>query len=114
MAVAMNQVQGKLAVSEDDREAMRRLRKIPNVGPATARDLLRLGIRRIEDAADQDGDDLYWALCAADGVRHDPCVRDVFAAVVAYARDGVPRPWWAFTPERKTRETRSAEVGTRN
>jgi hypothetical protein len=103
MSVVMHQVQSKQEMPEDDRDALRRLRKIPNVGPATARDLLRLGIRRIEDAAEKDGDDLYWALCATDGVRHDPCVRDVFAAVVAYARDGVPRPWWAFTPERKAR-----------
>ena len=106
MSAVMNPAQDRREVSAEDREAMARLRKIPNVGPATARALLRLGIGRIEDAANKDGNDLYAALCAADGVRHDPCVRDVFAAVVAYARDGVPRPWWAFTPERKARETR--------
>ncbi len=86
------------------REAEATLRTIPNVGPATARDLIRLGITRPEDAAGRDPDELYWALCALDGRRIDPCVRDVFAAVVAYANGEEARPWWAFTPARKERD----------
>ena len=62
------------------RETSRRLRALPNVGPAMADDLMRLGIGRVEDLIGRDGDELYEALCRLDGVRHDPCVRDVFAA----------------------------------
>ncbi len=85
-------------------EAVARLREIPNVGPKMASALLRLGIARLEDAAGRDPDEMYHELCAIDAKRHDPCVRDVFAAVVSYADGGPARPWWEFTPERKARD----------
>jgi hypothetical protein len=88
----------------DERAALRRLREVPNVGPATAGDLLRLGVTDIAQLRDRDPDDLYEALCAIDGVRHDPCARDVFAALCAYARGEGARPWWTFTPARKARD----------
>lgn len=93
------------------REAEARLRAIPNVGPAIAGDLIRLGMTRLEDAVGRDADEMYEALCALDGVRHDPCVRDVFAAVVAYANGEEARPWWAFTPARKARDGQSTRTG---
>lgn len=80
------------------------LMKIPNVGPATAGDLHRLGITRVEQLARRDPEAMYRALCRKDGVRHDPCVRDVFAAVVHFAKTGRARMWWTFTPERKRRD----------
>jgi hypothetical protein len=86
--------------------AMVRLQEIPNVGPRMAEDLLRLGVTRLEDAAGRDPDEMYHGLCALDARRHDPCVRDVFAAVVSVAEGNPPEPWWAFTPERKAREAR--------
>ena len=96
-----------ILTAEGQREAEARLRAIPNVGPAMARDLIKLGIARLDDAAGRDPDELYRRLCALDGVRHDPCVRDVFAAVVAHANGEEARPWWAFTPERKARDRES-------
>lgn len=78
-----------------------RLCSIPNVGPATAQDLIRLGIRRVEQLAEQDPDELFGRLAQLDGRAHDPCVRDVFAAAIAYARDGTVRPWWHYTRERQ-------------
>jgi hypothetical protein len=93
------------------REAEIRLRAIPNVGPAMADDLIRLGITRLEDLAGRDSDQLYGALCALDGKRHDPCVRDVFAAVVSYANGEEARPWWAFTSARKARDGESIKKG---
>ncbi len=93
------------------REAEARLRAIPNVGPAIAGDLIRLGITHLDDAAGRDADEMYRALCAMDGVRHDPCVRDVFAAVVAYANGEEARPWWAFTSARKARDGQSTRTG---
>jgi len=85
----------------DDAHARRALENIPNVGPATAGDLLRLGIREPAQLGDCDPDELYERLCRLDGRRHDPCVRDVFAAAVWHARGGGRRPWWDFSRERK-------------
>ncbi len=92
------------ATADIRREAEARLRAIPNVGPATAGDLIRLGITRPEEATERDPDEMYRALCALDGVRHDPCVRDVFAAVVAYANGEPAQPWWVYSRLRKERE----------
>ena len=85
-------------------EAVTRLRLIPNVGPKMAADLIKLGVTRLEDAAGRDPDEMYHELCAIDGKRHDPCMRDIFAAVISYAEGGPARPWWEFTPERKAQE----------
>jgi hypothetical protein len=93
------------------KEAATRLQAIPNVGPAIASDLLRLGITCLDDLAGQDPDALYGALCALDAQRHDPCVRDVFAAVVAYANGEEARPWWTFTPARKARDGQLSSIG---
>jgi hypothetical protein len=87
-------------------EAMARLQEIPNVGPRMAEDLLKLGVERLEDAAGRDPDEMYHELCALDAKGHDPCVRDVFAAVVSHAKGHPARPWWEFTPERKARESK--------
>jgi hypothetical protein len=93
-------------------EEMARLREIPNVGPRMAEDLLKLGVARLEDAAGRDPDEMYHELCAIDARRHDPCVRDVFAAVVSHAEGGPARPWWEFTPERKAREAKAGREGS--
>jgi len=82
----------------------RRLCEIPNVGPAIADDLIRLEIACVEDLADRDPDEMFAQLCELDGQRHDPCVRDVFAAAVSYANGEPARPWWHFSRERKARE----------
>lgn len=77
------------------------LQAIPNVGPATAEDMVRLGIRGVRDLADKKPLALYEAICNLDGVRHDPCVIDVFMAATDFARRGTCEPWWSYTPERK-------------
>lgn len=101
-------------MNDDERRAAEvGLRESPNVGPATARDLIALGILSRADAAGKDPDAPYETLCALDGVRHDPCVRDVFAAVVASA-DGEPaQPWRVDSRRRKERERGGAHAGQR-
>jgi Pathogenicity locus len=91
-------------------EAMVRLQQIPNVGPKMAGTLLKLGITSLEDTAGKDPDEMYQELCTIDVKRYDPCVRDVFAAVVSYAEGGPARPWWEFTPERKARKEARREA----
>ncbi len=79
------------------------LESIPNVGPAVAAKLERVGISRLADLRGRDPDQLFERLCALDGQRHDPCLLDTFAAVVSYADGGSARPWWEFNRERKAR-----------
>jgi hypothetical protein len=88
-------------LSDEERVAWRDLQRIPYVGPALAYDLLRLGISRTDELAGRDPDILYEDLGRMDGVRHDPCVRDVFAMAVSFAETGESQPWWHFTPQRK-------------
>jgi predicted flap endonuclease-1-like 5' DNA nuclease len=91
-------------VSAPDADALVRLQTIPNVGPAVADDLVRLGIRSLDELAKQDPDEMYERLCELDGKRHDPCVRDVFAAITDYARGGEAKPWWEYSRLRKRAE----------
>jgi len=84
-------------------DALRVLQTIPNVGPAMAGDLVRLGISDVRQVGQREPGEMYESLCALDGVRHDPCVLDVFSAAVAYARGEPARPWWEFSRERKAR-----------
>lgn len=107
-------------MTEIQKETMFRLQEIPNVGPKMAEDLVKLGVKRLEDAAGRDPDEMYHELCALDGERHDPCVRDVFAAVVSFADGGPARSWWEFTRRGKhamrgarEQERRSGEVRVR-
>jgi hypothetical protein len=80
------------------------LLELPNVGPATALDLVRIGITGPAALKKRDPDRMYYALCKKDGVRHDPCLRDVFASVIAFANGAPARPWWFYTPERKAKK----------
>ncbi|MBI3271482.1 MAG: mitomycin resistance protein [Planctomycetes bacterium] len=97
------------ATASADVTARKRLLQLPNVGPATAGDLLRLGITRKEELAGRDPDRLYDALCRIDGAPHDVCLRDVFAALVAFANGGPALPWWSFSAERKAREAAASK-----
>ncbi len=74
---------------------------IPNVGKATAEDMVRLRVRGMEDLAGRDPMRMYRAIGKLDGERHDPCVIDVFMAAVEYAKTGACKQWWKYTPERK-------------
>lgn len=80
--------------------ACQRLEQIPNVGPATAADLRRLGVHHPSDLARADPDELFERLCRLTGQRHDPCVLDTFHAAVDFMRGAPPRPWWSYTARR--------------
>lgn len=89
--------------ADRDKAALRDLQKLPNIGPACARDLLLLGIRRVEDLKGRDADGLYAELCATTGTRQDPCVWDTFASVVHFVETGERKKWWEFTAIRKSK-----------
>ena len=95
----------------DPNEALRReFMKLPNVGRATAGDLLLLGIKSVAELKTIDAWKLYDRLCEVTKQRHDPCCIDVFMAIKDFARTGVERPWWDFTPIRKLEQSRRESV----
>ena len=79
------------------------LEDIPNVGPAVAADLRRLGITAPADLLGRDPYALYEGLWEKTGQRHDPCLLDTFIAAVRFMAGGPKKPWWAYTAERKRR-----------
>ena len=77
------------------------LEEIPNIGPAVARDLRRLGIQTPADLRGRDPYLMYERLARITGRRHDPCVLDAFIAAVRHMEGASAKPWWAYTAERK-------------
>ena len=84
-----------------DRKTVSQLEELPNIGKAIAGDLRLVGIQQPRDMIGKDPYQLYDDLCNATGEKHDPCVLDVFLAVVDFMEGGEPVPWWEFTAERK-------------
>ncbi len=87
-----------------------RLEDIPNVGPAVAAELRRLGIRSPGELPGRDPYALYDDLCRLTGRRHDPCLLDTFIAAVRFMEGGPKKPWWTYTAERK-RELAARSAG---
>ena len=95
----------------DERAVSRTLQQLPNIGPAMADDLMRLGITSADALATRDPDELYAELCALDATTHDPCVLDTFMAAIDAARGLPARPWWEYTPLRKANHRQDAQSG---
>jgi hypothetical protein len=85
------------------RSKVKQLTDLPNIGKASAEDLRVLGIRSPEQLAGKCPFELYERLCRKTGVRHDPCVIDVFMSVTSFMDGGPAKAWWDFTEERKRR-----------
>lgn len=83
------------------RARIARLEDLPNVGPAIALKLRQLAIRAPLDLAGRDPYELYAQLNRRTGVRHDPCLLDVFISATRFVAGAPARPWWAYTAERK-------------
>jgi hypothetical protein len=83
------------------RQDVIRLEDIPNVGPAVAGDLRRLGITTPGQLSGRDPYSLYDDLSRLTGQRHDPCLLDTFIAAVRYMAGEPKKPWWKYTAERK-------------
>jgi hypothetical protein len=83
------------------RDKVFELEDLPNIGKAMATDLRCIGIRSPQQLVGKDPFQLYEALCKRTGVRHDPCVIDVFRSITHFMGGGDALPWWSFTSERK-------------
>ncbi|WP_041418972.1 helix-hairpin-helix domain-containing protein [Simkania negevensis] len=79
----------------------KQLKDLQNVGKATLKDLEVLGIDTIELLAEQDPTFLFQELERRTQKQHDPCVWDVFAAIIHEAKTGTPTKWWEWTVKRK-------------
>jgi hypothetical protein len=77
------------------------LEAIPNIGPAVAADLRRLGIQIPADLKGQDPYILFQQLCGQTDVMYDPCLLDTFIAATRFMAGEPPQPWWRYTKERK-------------
>lgn len=84
------------------REKVFKLEDLPNIGKEMATDLRCIGIREPAQLVGNDAFKMYEALCDRTGVRHDPCVLDVFMSIVHFMDGGDALPWWSFTAERKS------------
>jgi nucleotidyltransferase/DNA polymerase involved in DNA repair len=80
------------------------LLQLHNVGKATLQDLQLLGIDSIEALKHANADTLYRRIQEITGQKHDPCVWDVFAAIIHEAQTGEKQPWWQWTQLRKSRQ----------
>ncbi|MEC5218897.1 hypothetical protein RCH09_003872 [Actimicrobium sp. GrIS 1.19] len=87
--------------SKVDRTRVVLLTDLPNVGKASAEDFRLLGIHAPSQLAGRCPFEMYEALCEKTATRHDPCVIDVIMSVTRFMAGEEPRPWWAYTEERK-------------
>jgi nucleotidyltransferase/DNA polymerase involved in DNA repair len=85
--------------------AKQELADLRSVGPATLADFRILGITSPAQLRRANADALFAKLCRTTGTTYDPCVRDVFAAAIAQAKDPqLPeeqRDWWYWSRLRK-------------
>jgi hypothetical protein len=78
-----------------------KLLSLKNVGKATLEDLNLLGITSIQQLAKADPDGLFSRLKILTNHIQNPCVWDVFAAIIHEAKTGEKTPWWQWTKVRK-------------
>ncbi|MFZ6818348.1 helix-hairpin-helix domain-containing protein [Undibacterium sp. Ji22W] len=83
------------------RENVRCLTDLPNIGKASAADLVLLGILHPQQLIGRDPFQMYRELCVLTHQRHDPCVIDVFIAITRFMAGEPAQEWWKYTEERQ-------------
>lgn len=86
------------------------LLNLKNVGKATYEDLTKLKIHSVGELAKADPDELYLRIQKITRRKHDPCVWDVFAAIVHEARTGIKTNWWEWSKVRKKRQAKDTFI----
>lgn len=80
---------------------MKQLSDLKNVGKATLKDLHILDIHTVEELSNKNPTALFHELERLTHAKQDPCVWDVFAAIIHEASGGEPTAWWKWTNQRK-------------
>jgi|TARA_R110000868_G_scaffold209273_2_gene458933 hypothetical protein len=88
--------------SKVKREKVRLLIDLPNIGKEMEKDLQLLGIHRPNELIGHCPYAMHAKLSQLTGVKQDPCVIDVFISITRFMQGDEPKPWWKYTPERKT------------
>lgn len=87
----------------------RQLSDLISVGKATLNDFDLLGVHSVQDLAIKDANTLYVDLCKITQRNHDICVKDVFSAAIAQAKDpNLPLEkcqWWYWSRLRKNNDS---------
>lgn len=78
--------------------ALKDLQRIPGIGPEMAKDLLKLGIKAVNDLRGKSPEKMYARLCEMEGQHIDRCVLYVFRCAVYFATESKPDKellkWW--------------------
>lgn len=69
---------------------------------AKDKQLIFSGIHTVEELSNRDATALFHELERRTQTRQDPCVWDVFAAIIHEASGGKPAVWWELTSKRKS------------
>jgi len=96
-----SKVNPKAKPKQKPKAAKSELLSLMNVGPAMLRDLHLLNIEHIAQLSKKDPEALYKKLEKVTGHPQDPCVLDVFSAIVHEAKTGEKTPWWHWSEKRK-------------
>lgn len=84
-----------------NRQKVTKLTELPNIGKAIAEDLQLINIQHPQQLIGKDAYQMHDELCRVTGQKHDPCVIDVFLAVIDFMEGSDPAPWWEYTAKRK-------------
>lgn len=95
------------------REDVMLLTHLPNIGKSLAGDLQLIGIDCPAKLHGRDPYEMYETLCAMTGLRHDPCVLDVFISVTRFMKGEPAAAWWLFTAERKKTLMQRGDISMR-
>jgi hypothetical protein len=83
-------------------KASSEFQSVPSIGPAFAKDLIKLGYYELDELKEKDGARLFEKLEELYMVRIDPCVEDQFRFILFYSNNhDCDKQWWDFSEERK-------------
>jgi len=77
---------------------LKKLQKIPSIGPKLSKEFFDIGIRDISDFRDKDPEDIYLKICSKKGHPVDRCVLYVCRLAVYFSENKNHDPeklnWW--------------------
>ncbi len=92
-------------MTDQKKQALKNLQKIPGVGTSIAADLYSIGIRKIDDLKGNDPEALYARICRRQGCIVDRCLLYVMRCAVYYATETDFDPellkWWNWKDSKK-------------